>query len=243
MKKLYIFKTGDAFAEVLPLTGDFEQMVIRQAGIVSKAELACVEVIDALRSQALPNFEECAGVIITGSHAMVTDNLPWSLAIESWIRDSQAHTIPILGICYGHQLIAKALGGVVDFHPQGIEIGTVEVELSSENAQTDALFKELPAGKFSAHVTHSQSVRQLPQNAVHLAKNDFEANHAFRVGESIWGVQFHPEFKESVMNIYLDQQYTAIENSGQNFETLKQQVSATPFAQSILQAFVRRCLD
>jgi len=238
MKQITIFKTGSSYQDTWAKSGDYPQMIARQAGLNEEQ----VEVVDVLGQQPLPDFSACAGVVITGSHAMVTDNLPWSLAIEDWIRQSRAHNIPILGICYGHQLIAKALGGVVDYHPKGIEIGTVSVSVNRVNSQNDPLFADLPS-QFIAHVTHSQSVRKLPPEAVHLAYNDFEANHAFRIGEVIWGVQFHPEFTTDVMQVYLDKQADAIEKSGQNIQSLRNSLVETPEASSLLKRFAELALS
>lgn len=232
MKQIYIFKTGSSYQDTWASSGDYQRMIIRQAGLESHQ----VEVVDVLGQQPLPDFSACAGVVITGSHAMVTDNLPWSLAIEDWIRQSRAHNIPILGICYGHQLIAKALGGVVDYHPKGIEIGTVSVSVNRVNSQNDPLFADLPS-QFIAHVTHSQSVRKLPPDAVHLAYNDFESNHAFRIGEVIWGVQFHPEFTTDVIQVYLEKQSAAVERAGLSIESLRNSVVETSEAASILKRF------
>ena len=64
------------------------------------------------------------------------------------------------GICYGHQLLAKAAGGEAGYHPRGKEIGTVRVDLV-DGHNGDALFQSLP-NSFAAHVTHSQTVLQLP---------------------------------------------------------------------------------
>lgn len=232
MKKIYIFQTGHSFSDMIPEYGDFDDWIIRESGETQTDFCA----VDVLGGEPLPDYESCGGVIITGSHAMVTDNLDWSLAIEAWLRGALEHEIPVLGICYGHQLIAKAFGGQVDFHPEGIEIGTVPVTLNY-SSHNDALFKELPR-QFSAHATHSQTVIQLPETAVHLGKNDYEPNHAFRIGECIWGVQFHPEFNAEVMKGYIERQAEAIAKAGQEVKTLLSQVEETPSATQILRNFI-----
>lgn len=197
MKSLYIIKAGSTFATEVERLGDFEEWVRRGLG-----DLPCpVAVVNAEAGEALPAPERCAGAVVTGSHAMVTDNLPWSLAIERWIGELIATGVPFLGICYGHQLLGRAAGGEVGYHPRGREVGTVSIELTLEG-ERDALFDAIPA-RFAAHATHAQSVLRLPPGAVHLASNSFEPNHAFRVGESAWGVQFHPEYTREIMAAYL----------------------------------------
>lgn len=199
MKNLYIIKVGSTFATEVERLGDFEEWVRRGLG-----DMPCpVAVVNAEAGEALPAPERCAGVVVTGSHAMVTDNLPWSVAIERWIGELVAASAPFLGICYGHQLLGRAAGGEVGYHPQGREAGTVAIELTPEG-QRDALFDGIPP-RFAVHATHSQSVLRLPDGALRLACNSFEPNHAFRVGESAWGVQFHPEYTREIMAAYLQE--------------------------------------
>ncbi|MEN8688043.1 MAG: gamma-glutamyl-gamma-aminobutyrate hydrolase family protein, partial [Desulfuromonadales bacterium] len=125
MNKLLIIKAGSTFTETARDYGDFEEMTRRAAGL----EQESVGVVDAVRSGQLPAPENCCGAIITGAHCMVTDNLDWSLAIEAWIRSIVTASVPLLGICYGHQLLARAMGGRVDYHPQGKEVGTFDIRL------------------------------------------------------------------------------------------------------------------
>ncbi len=104
------------------------------------------------------------------------DRVPWSEVLAAWVAEAVPMGIPVLGVCYGHQLLAHALGGEVDYHPAGPEVGTVPVRLTPA-ARTDPLFARLPE-TFYAHATHAQSVLRLPAAAVHLAGNDYEPHHA-----------------------------------------------------------------
>ena len=123
------------------------------------------------------------------------------MKLEKWIPKLIEEEVPTLAICYGHQLLAKSLGGVSDYHKKGIEIGTVDISLE-EDAKNDILFSKLE-NSFKAHTIHSQTVLKLPSNAVRLAFNQHDENHAFRVGNYAWGVQFHPEFDKNIMNLYI----------------------------------------
>ncbi len=91
-----------------------------------------VVVIDVEHDEPLPTREGFAGVFVTGSGAMVTDQLPWSEASAAWLRDAAHAGLPLLGICYGHQLLAHALGGQVGYNPAGREMGTVDVALQPD---------------------------------------------------------------------------------------------------------------
>ncbi len=233
MKVLYVIKVGTTFPATAKRLGDFDRWTTASLG----APRVPTAVVDAEHGAPLPAASECAGVVITGSHAMVTDELPWSVAVERWISDLLGAEVPIIGICYGHQLLAKAAGGHVDFHPKGQEIGTVPIELNARCGE-DRLFGGLPAS-FLAHTTHSQSVLRLPSEAVHLAGNTFEPNHAFRLGSSAWGVQFHPEYDGEVMRAYIDEQSERLAERGVRSDELRAAVTETPEALETIRRFAR----
>ena len=235
MKKIFVLKTGATFKETASTRGDFENWVI--AGLQIAPEQ--VGVINVLGGDALPQFDECAGVIVTGSHAMVTDNLPWSLALEQWLVMAVEHKVPIFGICYGHQLLAKALGGKVDYHPMGPEIGCFAIEVLPD-AENDPLFSHLPV-QFNAHLTHHQSVIAPPADAVVLASSAHEPHQAFRFGDSAWGVQFHPEYSRAVMADYTLHQRQVIEQHQHNYDEIYAAIEETPVAQNLLLLFSRFC--
>ena len=88
--------------------------------------------------------EGFAGVIVTGSGAMVTDRADWSERSADWLRDAAHDGMSLLGICYGHQLLAHALGGEVGDNPAGREIGHGALELHAAAASDDPLFSGLP---------------------------------------------------------------------------------------------------
>jgi GMP synthase (glutamine-hydrolysing) len=232
MKKLFILKVGTTFPETFRQLGDFDDWTLACLGPAA----ANTKVMDVEHGAPLPAISRCAGVIVTGSHAMVTEDLPWSVQIETWIPEVVAARVPFLGICYGHQLLARAMGGEVGFHPAGKEIGTVQVRRlpASDN---DPVFAPLPE-HFLAHVTHAQSVLHLPPNAICLAMNDFEPHHAFRVGKTAWGVQFHPEYDTRVMRSYIREQAEGLESSGRDVAELLAAVRETPWAMKVLQRFV-----
>ena len=233
MKKLYIIKTGTTFPDTLKQLGDFDAWT--RAALGETATDICI--LDVERGAPLPAAADCAGVVITGAHSMVTDELPWSVALEKWIPSLLAAGMPFLGICYGHQLLARAAGGPVGLHPRGQEIGSVAVE-RLDIARQDSLFKYLPAS-FSAQVTHAQSVLALPSGAIRLAANSHEFNHAFRLGARAWGVQFHPEFTPDIMRAYIREQVVALTAAGMEIKSLLQAVVPTPEAGNVLREFAR----
>ncbi|MGZ5009036.1 MAG: glutamine amidotransferase [Methylobacter sp.] len=231
MKPLIIIKTGSTFPAIRQRAGDFEDWIIHQIGS-SDAEIT---VVNAMEAEVLPPFDTLSGVILTGSPAMVTDKDAWMRGLADWIAQVVQRNIPLLGICFGHQLLAEAMGGRVDYHPAGREIGTVSIRLTAEGKQ-DRLLGALP-DTFPAHTTHAQTVIQLPANALRLAQNAFEIHHAFRLGESAWGVQFHPEFSADIMTAYVREQSDALLKQGHDVAALMSSIADTDAANALLKRF------
>lgn len=229
MKKICIMKTGTAKENIVQAHGDMDEFVSR--GLGTDNWFVC----DVIGGEPLPSIDACSGVVITGSYAMVTDRLEWSLNLEQWLNKAIEQNLPILGICYGHQLLAQATGGKVGFHPEGVEIGTIEVSLNTEG-QEDELLGQLPA-EFPAQAVHFQSVLELPPNAVRLAANEFEPNHAFRIGECAWGVQFHPEFNSGILGMIIQNRKTALEEEGIDTNKTFSNLKETPVAATLLTEF------
>lgn len=149
-KPLLILQAGDAPASVRREHGNFDRMFI-DAGEIHDARVEVVYLPGGARPEAPEHY---ADVMITGSAAMVTDKLPWSEYAADWLRQALEVDTPIFGACYGHQLLAYALGGEVDYHPDGMELGTHAIELLPAAAD-DALLTALPR-RFDANLVHSQ---------------------------------------------------------------------------------------
>ena len=200
-------------------------------------------VVDVEHGEPLPPRDGFSGAIVTGSGAMVTDRHDWSERSAQWLRDAAHAGMPLLGICYGHQLLAHALGGEVGDNPAGREMGTIELELQP-HAADDALFAGLPS-RFPAQATHLQSVLRAPEGAALLASSALDACHAFRWGDSAWGVQFHPEFSTTHMRGYVCARHDALAREGRCAKQLAAGIGATPHARRVLRRFVRhaRTLD
>ncbi len=232
-KPLLIARTGSTFSAIREKRGDFDDWFLerfRQLGVAA-------EVWVANGTDRLPNADDYKAVVVTGSPAMVTDREPWSEALAHWLRDAAEAGLPMLGVCYGHQLLAHAFGGEVGYHPKGREIGTHEVQLQ-DAASDDSLFGGMPS-RFVAHLTHAQSVLRLPEQAVLLASNAYEPHQAFRIGERAWGVQFHPEFDAEIMASYLAHFRNQLEQEGTDPEALLNAVREAPEATSLLARFAQ----
>ena len=207
---------------------------IRTAAGLARGEL---DAVDVQSGDVPPSHRDYAGVVVTGSGAMVSDREPWSERAADWLRDAAHDGAHVFGICYGHQLLAHALGGEVGDNPAGREMGTIELETVPE-AAADPLFRGLP-GRFPAQATHLQSVLRMPQGATLLARSGGDACHAFRWGGSAWGVQFHPEFSTTHMRGYVHARRDALAREGRDPARMVAAVSAAPHARRVLRRFVR----
>jgi len=227
-----ILETGQP-APPLRRYGGFPHWIRVAAGLAADEAVA----VDVEGGDELPGREGFAGVIVTGSKAMVTDREPWSERSAAWLRGAAEAGMPVFGICYGHQLLAHALGGEVGDNPAGRQMGTIEVGLLPA-AGEDPLFDGLP-DPFAAQATHLQSVLRLPEGATLLATSAGDPNHAFRWGEAAWGVQFHPEFSTAHMRGYLHARRDALAREGRDPRAMIAAVSAAPRAREVLRRFVR----
>jgi GMP synthase (glutamine-hydrolysing) len=235
-KRILIIKTGNTVNSLLDRGEDFEDWFIAESARVPEEFL----VRSLHKNEPLDDLNTIAGIIITGSPAYVTDEASWNFVGADYLRKAHELEIPILGVCYGHQLIAWAFGGKVDFHPKGREIGTVAIELTAA-AKGDQLFVGLPE-EFFVQVSHQQSVTGLPVNAVRLAANSFEPNQAYRLGSSTWGIQFHPEFSAEIVKEYICARKDAIESEGLKSQSLLEKLQATPYSVNLLRRFCQLAL-
>jgi len=213
-KKIAIIQTGQPIASVLKKYGDFDAWFIKHMQI-NKAMTQTYRVYESLK---FPIIDNIAGIIITGSPAMVTDSLDWSEKTISWLKQFLTLNIPVLGVCYGHQQLAKLLGGTVDWNPSGRQIGQVQLQLT-EAALSDKLMKSVinpSSNKVNFLATHQQSVTSLPDDVTLLASTKLDPFHCFRYKDHIWGLQFHPEFNADITKDYVHARALDITAEGLN---------------------------
>jgi GMP synthase (glutamine-hydrolysing) len=231
-----IVKTGTTVSNVVAQRGDFEAWITRGLGV----QEGDVEVCRVHQDQALPQVSELgafAGVVVTGSPAMVTERHPWSERTAEWLRETVLADVPVLGICYGHQLLAHAFGGRVDDNPRGRHIGTVDVELNERGAGDPLLGALGPV--LHVAVSHKQSVLELPKEATLLATaaRDPHPHHAFSIGERTWGVQFHPEFDADIVRGYVAARRELINAEGLDASAIEQAARDTDHGPRVLRRF------
>ena len=225
-----ILKTGSTLPEIAERRGDFEDWIRDGMGVTP----ADVEVVPVFEGAALPLPKTVRAVVVTGSSAMVTAQEPWSVRSAAWMRDVFEQKRPILGICYGHQLLADALGGCVAKNPNGRELGTVSIQ-RTEAGRKDPLLSVL-SDTFWAQESHSEAVVRLPPAATLLARNQAIENQAFVIGRA-WGVQFHPEFDADIVRGYIRRRCETIRAEGVDPDRLEREARDSDTGPLMLRRF------
>ncbi|MGH8041749.1 MAG: glutamine amidotransferase [Rudaea sp.] len=230
---ILIVQTGTAVPAVRRRLGDFHEWFRRGMGLTPRH----TGVVRVDRGAQLPPLRGLGGIVVTGSGAMVTDRLEWSETTARWLRRAVDANVPVLGVCYGHQLLAHALGGRVDYNPHGREMGTVRIRCAPAAAD-DILFGVAPK-TFTAQATHLQSVRRLPRGAVVLAKSALDDHQAVRYAPGVWGFQFHPEFGAGHMRAYIRARDGALADEDFDVAGMLSAVAPCPQARALLRRFAR----
>lgn len=143
-----------------------------------------------VESQQYPaSIDECDGYLITGSRHSVYDPLPWIPPLESFVRELHAREKKLLAVCFGHQLVARALGGEAGPAERGWTIGV-------QHTRIDTPFPWTSDRATSTRLIHSHKdqVSALPPEAEHVGGNDACPSGLYRIGTHVMSVQAHPEF-------------------------------------------------
>ena len=189
-KQILIVKTGTTNPPVVEKYGDYDDWF--------KATLSDFpiewHIVAPYRNDSLPNSVPFDGVLITGSPSSTWENEPWMQRIVMWLSHLiQEQSTPLLTVCFGHQLLGQALGGTVIVNPKGIEVGSIDVQLTQQ-AQSDPLFANLPSA-LQVYSIHKDIIIDLPfsNQITQLGSTSNTDLQALAVGPMIRSVQFHPE--------------------------------------------------
>jgi GMP synthase (glutamine-hydrolysing) len=228
--ELVILRCGDAVKEVAARRGDFALWI--QAG-VGDAWRGGWREHDLRTDVPPPPIESAAGFIVTGSASNVTQREPWMAPAMKYLARIVEAGAPLLGIRFGHQILAEALGGRVTKNPRGREIGTVAVTKLVD----DTLFAGL-GERFSANATHVEVVAEPPRDARVLATTSLDPVAAYAIGERVRCVQFHPEIDGDAMRGYISARAHLMRAEGLDPEVALAAVTDAD-GPAILKSFVR----
>lgn len=162
-----------------------------------------VELLDIAvhEGEAPASLGDADAWIVTGSPASVYDDLPWIRDAEQIVRDLVAAERPLVGICFGHQLVAQALGGRVERAPAGWRIGSQHYETV---APVPFFGNAEERHGLTLLASHQDQVVEPPDDAVVWSRSEHCPNAGMLIGERTWTMQAHPEFTPDVVAALYD---------------------------------------
>lgn len=174
--KIGILQAGHTPDDLAPTLGDYDTLypnLLVRHGFTYQAY--CVVDMEFPAS-----ITECDGWLISGSRYGAYEDHPWIPLLEDFVRAIYADGRPLVGVCFGHQIIAQALGGKVEKYPGGWSVGHTEYDFDGQIIPLNAW--------------HQDQVTERPKDAKVIASTDFCKNAGFVYGDKVWSVQPHPEF-------------------------------------------------
>ena len=174
--RIGILQTGQSPDVIRDVAGDYPDMFIKLLG--GHGLTFKTYVVEEMEFPA--TISECDGWLITGSRHGAYEDHPFIPPLEDFIRAVMAARIPLVGICFGHQIIAKAMGGTVVKSDKGWAVGPQEYDFEGE--------------KITLNAWHQDQVTELPEGACVIGTNSFCENAALIYGDTAYTVQAHPEF-------------------------------------------------
>ncbi|WP_179379007.1 type 1 glutamine amidotransferase [Jannaschia marina] len=184
--KIGILQAGHTPPELLPARGDFDQM-FAQLLDGHGFTFAAYDVEHMIFPE---DVHACDGWLITGSKHGAYEDHAFIPPLERFIRDVYAADVPLVGICFGHQIIAQALGGRVEKFTGGWAVGRREYALPD-------------GGTLALNAWHQDQVVDRPEGATRLAGNAFCENAILAYGQRAFTVQPHPEFSNNLIRDYV----------------------------------------
>lgn len=175
--KIGILQTGLAPETLAAEMGDYPDMFARL--LADKG--FTFETYRVVEGQFPPGVTACDGWLITGSRHGVYEDHPWIPPLEQFIRDAFAAHVPVVGVCFGHQIVAQAMGGKVERFAPGWAVGPQDYDFEGETLRLNAW--------------HRDQVTRAPSGAKVIASNPFCEIAALLYDDRALTVQAHPEFR------------------------------------------------
>ena len=174
------------------LEGRYEPYPVMFAKLLDRADKdLSYRSYSVIRGEMPDSVDDCDGWLITGSRHGVYENLPWMLDLQTFIREIDAAGVPLVGICFGHQIVAQALGGEVVESDKGWGIGV-------QSYRVDAVqpWMQQAPDQVRIYAFHQDQIVSLPPRARVYSSSEFCPYAGLSFGDSIITMQAHPEFEE-----------------------------------------------
>ena len=171
------------------LSDRFDPYPIMFARLLDRAERDFeYQAYSVVQSEMPESIHDCDGWLITGSRHAVYEKLDWITALEGFIREIYDASVPLVGICFGHQIIAQVLGGKVVKSEKGWSVGVETFEIDKTQDWMTGVPKQV-----SLYAFYQDQVTELPPNACVFSSSEFCPYAGLSYGDSIISVQAHPE--------------------------------------------------
>lgn len=181
--RIGLLECDDVVGRFAHITGGYREMF---AALLPEARFSYYA---AHRGQIPGSPDECEAWVCTGSKHSVYDATGWIDALSGFIRRLNESQKRFVGICFGHQMLAHAMGGEVAKSSQGWGVGVLPVQILSQEA-----WMAPPRREVRIHHMHQDQVQRLPPGAVVLGRSAHCEVGMFRVGQTMLGIEGHPEF-------------------------------------------------
>ncbi len=203
-----VFRLGvlicDHVNEVLqPEFDDYPTMFNQLFELISSKydfELVYFNVVD---NEFPKNIHDCDGYMTSGSKSGANDEVDWIKKLEEFIIELYKANKRFVGICFGHQLLAKALGGSVAKSKKGWGVG-VHTSHHTSHINLKVVDKTLTHNKLNLVVSHQDQIQELPKNTKVLYSSEFCPFSMIQVGENFIGMQGHPEFSRAYSSALME---------------------------------------
>lgn len=231
--RIGIFETDTLQADIEQKYGGYVQMFQRL--FLSIDNTLTFNVYPVIAGKYPDNMDACDAYLITGSQHSAYDNAPWIKKLRLYIVSLHQHNKKLIGICFGHQIIAHALGGLTKKSEKGWRVGNISCRIEKHKPWMGKAKKQ-----FSMLVSHQDQVLRLPECAELIASSEYCINFSFQLADHILTFQGHPEFSADYLKylMYKRRDKIGVEKYDRAIESLQQDQDAKLVAQWIVDFMV-----